>query len=113
MPIARLLLERGAEVNARNRDGRTPLHDAAVSGHREMAELLIAAGADLEARDSESGVTPLYEAASWGRAGVLELLIAKGADINATNKSGASPLQAAVTNGFEDAARLLRAHGAK
>jgi cytohesin len=41
------------------------LHYAAYGGHKEIAELLIAEGADVNAKD-EDGVTPLHEAALWG-----------------------------------------------
>ncbi|HJO09551.1 MAG TPA: ankyrin repeat domain-containing protein, partial [Verrucomicrobiota bacterium] len=40
-------LEAGADVNAKGRDGRTPLHDAALRGQTEIVEQLIAKGADV------------------------------------------------------------------
>jgi ankyrin repeat protein len=89
------------------------LHNAAVSGHRDLAELLLDRGADREARDGESGATPLYHAAAWGRNDVADLLLARGAEINARSKAGVTPLQAAEKNGFTQTARLLRQHGAK
>jgi hypothetical protein len=58
-PVAvRLLIAKGADVNAKGRSGWTPLHFAANGGHREVAKLLIAKGADLNAKTSD-GVTPL------------------------------------------------------
>ncbi|VEL23952.1 unnamed protein product [Protopolystoma xenopodis] len=48
--VARVLLEAGAIVNARTRDGLTPLHCAARSGFPEMVELLLNAGADSSAK---------------------------------------------------------------
>ena len=53
----RLLIEKGADVNARSEDGNTPLHVAAFLGQAEAAKLLIDNGADINARD-EDGETP-------------------------------------------------------
>ena len=56
--IVDLLIERGADVNARDRLWRRPLHWAATNGHRKVCELLLAAGADVNAKDRH-GETPL------------------------------------------------------
>jgi cytohesin len=58
IPLVRLFLARGADVNARNLRGLTPLHQAAQRGHKEIVELLIQKGAEVNARD-EDGLTPL------------------------------------------------------
>ena len=60
--MAELLIANGADVNAKDIDGWTPLRKAAFYGHREIVELLIANGADVNAKDDE-GRTPLDEAA--------------------------------------------------
>ena len=51
-------LDKGADVNAKNESGVTPLLWAAWKGHKEVAELLIANGADVNAKN-EDGETPL------------------------------------------------------
>jgi ankyrin repeat protein len=56
--IVRLLLEAGADPNAKSREGGTPLHSAAFTGDLEIAELLLAYGADPNATDPK-GLTPL------------------------------------------------------
>ena len=60
LEIAELLISRGAEVNAKDNSGRTPLHEAARhSSAKEISALLIAKGADINAKDEISGLTPL------------------------------------------------------
>ena len=53
LPVARLLLDRGADVNARQQGGFTPLHGAAANGDRAMAELLVDRAADPSLRNDE------------------------------------------------------------
>ena len=84
----RACLAAGADPDPRDKDGRTPLHDAAQGGRMEVVEVLLAAGADPDAR-SESGSTPLHKAARWsGKAEAIEALLAAGADPGARNKHG-------------------------
>ena len=58
-PVVEWLLDHGAEVNAKDKNGDTPLHFAAFFGHRDVAELLLANQAEINAKDS-NGVTPLH-----------------------------------------------------
>ena len=96
--------------------GWTPLHSAARQGHREIVELLIANGSDVNSRDS-SGKSSLHDAALEGHKAAAELLIAKGADVNAKVVSGATqgltPLDAANETNHPETADLLRKHGGK
>ena len=79
------LLAGGADVNARDRFGRTPLH---VIRDIEMAKMLIDAGADVNARD-RYGRTPLHDVRD---AEMAKMLIGAGADVNATDCFGFTPL---------------------
>lgn len=73
------LLTQGAEVNARNAYGWTPLHVAAVGGDPAVVALLLQHGADVHAQ-SHIGTTPLDNALTrGGRKAVLDLLLAHGA----------------------------------
>jgi hypothetical protein len=56
--VVKLLIDRGADVNARDRSGSTPLHWAATNGHRRACQLLLDAGADAAALDNQRQ-TPL------------------------------------------------------
>jgi len=74
-----MLLDRGANVNARANDGMTPLHQAAARGNTATAALLIDRGAEIDAR-GDYDLTPLHVAKVQGHAEVAELLLSKGAE---------------------------------
>ena len=78
-------LAAGADVNAKDSFGMTPLNRAAGNGHKEILELLISKGADVNAKNAE-GDTSLHSAADRGHKEILELLISKGADVNAEGR---------------------------
>ena len=61
LDICRLLIDKGAQVEAKDSDGWTPLHSAALRGHVEIVRLLCDRGADVEARDN-GGRRPLHRA---------------------------------------------------
>jgi ankyrin repeat protein len=107
----------GADVNAKDKHGLTPLHYATANGrkprHKEIVELLIANGAAVNAM-SNSGWTPLHVAAKNGHKEIAELLIAKSANVNAKNDFGRTPLDlATVLRRDAETADLLRKHGGK
>jgi len=103
----------GTDVKSRDKYGGTPLHFSATFGHKKICELLIANGADVNAKDGESMMTPLLGAAARGHKEIIELLIAKGADINAKNASNKTPVDAASDFKHIEIADLLRKHGGK
>ena len=87
----RLLLDRGAHINAKDIAGQTPLHRAAFCGNKATVGLLLDRGADIKAKDSDSQ-TPLRKAV-WGRREVF--LLDRGADIEARDSHEQIPLHSA------------------
>jgi ankyrin repeat protein len=134
------LLAGGADLNARDCWGNTPLHYAAARGADGIAELLLMRGASVNVRNNWGG-TPLHMTAGtgvaelllahgadpniadmhgrtplhrhWADRDVVELLVEKGADVNAVDSDGKTALQLAEENGHTDLAALLRQHGAE
>jgi len=104
-------LDAGTDVNAKDENGVTPLHQAAFYGQKEVVELLIAKGADVNAKE-EDGWTPLHFAAMEGHTKVAELLITAGADVNAKFYDE-TPLDWAIKRKQTGTADLLRKHGGK
>ena len=110
-------LAAGVDVNAKDKYGESPLLFAATFGHKEIAELLIANGADVNTKIDKIGMTPLHIATGQGYKEIVELLIAKGADVNAKVVSGpiqgSTPLDVAIYLKQTETADLLRKHGGK
>jgi ankyrin repeat protein len=109
----RTLLRQGADVNTAQGDGMSALHWAAESGLVEMTDMLIYAGADLEAVTRIGDQTPLHVASRAGMASTVEALLKAGADANATTATGgATSMHLAAASGSADAISLLIGSGA-
>lgn len=108
----RVCLLDGADVNARDAAGATPLHMAATGGWPEVARLLLEKGALVNARDRLTGATPLIMAAMHGYTDMVVLLLENGADIHMTTFRGATALHAAAAGGSVDIVRRLLEYGA-
>jgi ankyrin repeat protein len=100
----RELLARGADVNARNNNGRSALHEASYEGHAEaLRELLKRTDPDLNAQDGD-GDSPLMDACSQGHLMAATILIGHGADLALLNNAGRSALRLAEEVVARDAA---------
>jgi membrane protease YdiL (CAAX protease family) len=102
----RALLEKGADPNAKDREGVSALMRAAYRANLETIWVLTERGADVNARDDE-GLTPLMVAALRGNLSGVEALLEKGADVNAQSERGLTPLIWASSNGHIEIVRLL------
>src|SRR5262245_30841861 len=106
------LIAQGADVNAAEADGATPLHLAAEREDRDVVRALLERGANPQA-PNRYGVTPLSVAAATGNAAVLTLLLDAGADPNTTAAEAETALMAAARTGRVEAITLLLNRGAQ
>lgn len=107
-----ILFEHGVDPNLGDWFGKTWLHFIAGEGDPDLAEAVMARGADVNAIEAEYRSTPLAEAAKNGHVEMARLLMDHGADPNVPEDSWARPLAWAVDAGHETVATLLRERGA-
>ena len=110
LQVARMLIEAGADVNARRGASTTPLMAALFDGRAEVAQMLIARGADVKVQNDANQTTLIAEA--FGGAGLTEALIAAGVDINAKDKEGRTALFYAAAFGRKAMIEVLLSAGA-
>jgi ankyrin repeat protein len=106
---ARILIDAGASVAtvAQNEMRVQPLHSAAAGHQIEICRLLLAAGAEVDARQA-GGFTPLHEASQNGDPEMVELFLSAGADPLATTDDGKTAARLAEEANHPDVARRLR-----
>ena len=105
------LLKKGADLEAKDKDGLTALMVAVYNGRLEVVKYLAECGADLEAKDEE-GYTALMTASEYGQLDVVKCLVELGADFEAKDKDGQTALMEAVKNGRLGVVRFLVENGA-
>ena len=101
-------------INARDKDGSTPLHCATWKGQQEVVSLLLEAGAEVNSHNSNDhwGTTPLHAAAHANQAAIAQILIDHGADVNARDMTGQTPLHHTTFHKAKAVAKVLEKYGA-
>ena len=105
------LLEKGADMNAIDKYGRTALIMAIQNGHTEIVTRLLEKGANVNAKNSY-GVTALHIASREGHTDIVAMLLEKGADVNAKSDGGYTALISASESGHTETVAMLLEKGA-
>ncbi|KAH8264924.1 hypothetical protein KR038_008016 [Drosophila bunnanda] len=109
--VVGILLSRGAQIDARNRQGYTALWLAVKEGHWSVVEQLLQRGALLDEPLGQTRKTPLMIAAEEGHLELMELLLARGSALEAQDHEGFTALSWACLRGHLAAAKTLIEHG--
>ncbi len=109
-----MLLDKGIDVDVRDKDSKTPLYWASYGGNTDVATLLLKRGADVDAVNTYEQ-TALHGAAAAGHTEVAFLLLENGADVDGWKRSedGRAPLHLAAMNGHVEMTKLLLDAGAE
>ena len=110
------ILASGADVNYGNSVGQTALHIACIWGNASAADLLIEAGANVNAKKDLSEQTPVHMVASRGtnpanRLVLAKQLVAAGANLNAQDLAGDAPYQLLAEDEFPELLEVLTPKG--
>ncbi len=109
--MAKILLEKGAEIDIQDNEGTTPLLAGLIDRKLESASYLLDEGANFEIKDNE-GWTPLMAAIYANFNTIVEWMIDEGVDVNQTTNEGWSPLMQTAENDARAIASLLLDQGA-
>ncbi|KAG1661828.1 Ankyrin repeat domain-containing protein 17 [Nymphon striatum] len=111
--LVKLLIDRHANIEHRDKKGFTPLILAATAGHISIVSMLVEGGADIEAQSERTKDTPLSLACSGGRMEIVETLLSRSANKEHRNVSDYTPLSLAASGGYVNIIKLLLASGAE
>jgi hypothetical protein len=109
--VVRILLAKGAALDAASKNGETALMKACRTGNDRVARLLLERGAKVDATENE-GLTALMFAAATGDENLVQLLLDRGANPNAEGKTGVTALMMASNEGYPGVVKILLDRGA-
>jgi ankyrin repeat protein len=112
LELVRLLIEKGADLNDRDKNEKTALMLVLERRYFKMAEFLIQHGADLNFADKDGNTALMIASRRFYRVEIVQMLLEKNADTNIQNKDGQTALIIAIDNEKFEIARVLIEHGA-
>ncbi|XP_071957076.1 transient receptor potential cation channel subfamily A member 1-like isoform X2 [Antedon mediterranea] len=107
LPIVKLLIESGADIDAKNEEEQTPAHLAALNGRFRTIKELVSHDPTVVDDEDEYSNTPLHLGSQEGHFKVVQVLIGAGAEITARNQNQWTPLDCAANNGWTKTAEVL------
>jgi ankyrin repeat protein len=112
--VKELLATDKSLINARDKDGSTPLHCAVWKGHEQVVAALLEAGADVNAHNENDhwGTTPLHAAAHANQPAIAQVLIERGADVDSRDREGRTPMFHTTFHRAKAVAKVLEKYGA-
>ncbi|MFO7735006.1 MAG: ankyrin repeat domain-containing protein [bacterium] len=108
--IAKMLINSGANINARDKSGKTALHHSIVNG-TEIFHMLVSNGADLDKKDNKEE-TPLHYVARFKRKEMFNRLMVENIQLDTSNKNGFTPLAISIYSKEYKMAKTLIEKGA-
>lgn len=108
-----LLVEKGAPIDLRDKEGRTALHLAAYAGQAVAVAALMDQKADPEIKENVGGMTALHLAVTQKQSETVRVLLEKGANPSSEEKNGYTPLFIAEHEELDDIMDILQQHGAR
>uniref|UniRef100_A0A336MC35 CSON014921 protein n=1 Tax=Culicoides sonorensis TaxID=179676 RepID=A0A336MC35_CULSO len=113
LSCVKFLVEKGANINAKNWQGHSPFQYACSKGYKDIVEYFLSKGADPNIRDNRNDV-PLHRLASMGKSDIMKMLFDSKAkiEVDVQNKEGCTPLHLACEDGEVQCAMMLLEKGA-
>ena len=105
--MVRILLDKKANVNCQNWEGKTPIHYVILNGHFEVAKVLLESGANANLQTSDHKLTPLHIAAYNGKTEFVELLLKHHCNSYIKDKHGKTAEDYAASSEHHDIAQLI------